>query len=116
MKAKRFPDARSSFDAMRKILANKPKDFALFVLGQCSTLNPSDILSITAGQVRNLNPGDELVVRTREKGGEKRVVLDNAMVDAFQNLLSSMSFRDRDQLFAPGPSPGKRIRGQAAHR
>jgi hypothetical protein len=40
---------------MKRLLANRPRDLALFTLGINTTLRASDLLLITEGQVRHLH-------------------------------------------------------------
>jgi hypothetical protein len=45
--------------AIKRLLANSPRNYALFVIGINTNLRASDILSLTVSQARNLKLGDE---------------------------------------------------------
>ena len=51
--------------AIKKILADKPRDLAIFCLGINTALRASDILKIKVGDVRGLKRGD--IFETKEK-------------------------------------------------
>lgn len=48
---------------IKRMLADRPRDLALFTLGINTNLRASDLLSIKVGQVRDLKPGDEITLR-----------------------------------------------------
>ena len=48
---------------IKKLLANKSRDFCLFILGINTNLRTSDLLGLAPGQVRGLRPGDDLEIR-----------------------------------------------------
>jgi hypothetical protein len=49
---------KKDIEAIKKLLANKPRDLALFTIGINTNLRASDLLQITAGMVRHLKPSD----------------------------------------------------------
>lgn len=85
--------------AIKEILQDKPRDFALFTLGINTNLRASDLRRITAGQVRHLKVGDDLELREKKTGKLRRVTLNRSCVDAVQQLLSSRVYQDRAPLF-----------------
>ena len=85
--------------AIKKILAGKPRDLGLFVMGINTNLRASDLLRITAGSVRHLQPGDTLILKEKKTGKARVITLNNAVVTAVQELLNSREYRDKDKLF-----------------
>jgi integrase len=85
--------------AIKKLLAGKPRDLALFTVGINTNLRASDLLSLKAGQVRVLKPMDELEIKEKKTGKTRRITLNKACVDAIQRLLSSQDYADNHPLF-----------------
>jgi integrase len=85
--------------AIKKILAATPRDYALFVMGINTNLRASDLINLTVGQVRNLQVGDDIVLVEQKTGKERRITLNNAVVDAIQTHLTSADQDDVDPLF-----------------
>lgn len=87
-------------DNIKKLLAGKPRDLAIFILGINTNLRASDILKITVGQVRHLNPGDHLVIREKKTGKDRRITINKTVHSAIQNLIATMpSKSDAEILF-----------------
>jgi integrase len=86
--------------AIKKLLADKPRDLCLFTLGINTNLRASDILNIKVGQVKGLKAGDELEIREKKTGKLKRITLNKAVIGSIQGLLSSGDYQDKDHLFA----------------
>lgn len=85
--------------AIKKLLADKPRDLALFTLGINTNLRASDLLEIKVGQVRNLKPLESFEVEERKTGKARRVTLNKTCVAAIQKLLASRSYQEEDYLF-----------------
>lgn len=88
-----------SIKTIKKLLADHPRNYCLFVLGINTAFRAGDLLSITAGQVRHLGVGDHLEIREQKTGKIRRVTLNKAAVQAIQKLLASKEFADDDFLF-----------------
>lgn len=84
---------------LKKLLADKPREFCLFVLGINTNLRASDLLSFTAGQVRGSTPGDDIEIKERKTGKVRRITLNKACIDAINGLLASRPYQDEDPLF-----------------
>ena len=84
---------------IKKLLADNPRDFALFTIGINTNLRASDLLRIKVGMVRGLQPNDEIEVREKKTKKNKRITLNKACIDAIRNLLASKPFKDSDYLF-----------------
>ena len=84
---------------IKKLLADNPRNYALFVLGINTNLRASDLCRITAGMVRYLNPMDELEIKEKKTGKSRRITFNKMCVDAIQQLLKSRNFTNDEQLF-----------------
>ena len=85
--------------SIRKLLADQPRNFALFILGTNTNLRASDMLAIKAGQVRGLKPMDEIELRERKTGKLRRITLNKPVVEAITALLAVFPYHDDDLLF-----------------
>ena len=85
--------------AIKKLLAGRPRDLALFTVGINTNLRASDLLRIKAGHVKDLKPMSDLEIREKKTGKLRRVTLNKSCVDAIQRLLSSQDYADSDPLF-----------------
>ena len=54
--------------AIKKILVNKPRDFALFTIGINTNLRASDLLRFKVGQVSDLKAGDVVEIKEKKTG------------------------------------------------
>ncbi len=86
-------------DLIKKLLADNPRDLALFTIGINTNLRAGDILKITAGAVRDLQVGDELTLNEGETGKGRRITLNKPVTQAIQQLLQSRPYQDTDFLF-----------------
>lgn len=84
---------------IKKLLKDRPRDLALFVVGINTNLRASDLLQIKAGMVRKLVAMDEIEIYERKTGKPRRINLNGACVEAIKNLLASATFDDGDFLF-----------------
>ena len=85
-------------ETIKKLLADKPRDYAFFILGINTNLRASDLCRITVGMVRNLNPMDELELKEKKTGKVRRITLNKACIEAINSLLASKEYKDTDQL------------------
>jgi integrase len=97
--------------AIKKLLADKPRDYALFVIGINTNLRASDLLQLTAGQVRHLKVDGEILLREKKTQKVRRINLNKSCIEAIQDLLRSRDFKDDDPLFYS--SRGKVLTGPA---
>ena len=90
--------------AIKKLLADKPRDLCLFTLGINTNLRASDILNIKVGQVKGLKAGDELEIKEKKTGKLKRITLNKAVIASIQALLQgskvskSRDYKTKDYL------------------
>lgn len=85
-------------ETIKKLLADKPRDLALFTIGINTNLRASDLLNLKVHQVRNLKPNDEIEIKEKKTGKARRITLNKTCVKAINNLLASKPFND-DYLF-----------------
>ena len=84
---------------IKKLLADKPLDFALFVIGINTNLRASDLLRIKVKQVKDLKPNDEIAINEKKTKKPRRITLNKACISAIQGLLASKEYQDKDYLF-----------------
>jgi len=91
--------SKKHIQTIKKLLADKPLDYALFVIGINTNLRASDLLRIKVGQVKDLKPNDEIVLNEQKTRKERRISLNRACIRAIQGLLASKEYLDTDYLF-----------------
>ena len=79
----------SDIKKIKKLLADNPRDLAIFTLGTNTNLRASDILNIKIEQVDGLKAGDELVLKEIKTGKGRRITLNKGVVKAIGGLLAS---------------------------
>lgn len=77
--------------AIKRLLADNPRDLALFTFGINTSLRASDLVRLTVGQLRNLNPMDEIEIRERKTGNLRRISLNRACIEAIAGQLQRLS-------------------------
>lgn len=90
---------------IKKLLAGRPRDLALFTVGCNTNLRASDLLRITAGMVRNLKPMDEFELKEKKTGKLRRISLNKTCVDAVQELLKARKYTDDQPIFSGQRGP-----------
>ena len=91
--------------AIKKMLAGRPRDLALFVLGINTNLRASDLLRNKVAQVKDLKPGDEIEIKEKKTGKLRRITLNKAAVTAIQAALKATAYADDDYLFKSAKGP-----------
>ena len=91
--------SKKQIQTIKKLLADKPLDYALFVIGINTNLRASDLLRIKVDQVKDLKPNDEIVLNEQKTRKERRINLNKACVEAVQRILESKEYQDKDYLF-----------------
>lgn len=85
---------------IKKILIERPRDFALFVLGINTNLRASDLLRIRVGDVRYLKPGEYFTLREKKTLKLRSITINKAVFDAIRQLLEDeQNVVDVDYLF-----------------
>ena len=90
---------RKDIETIKRILADRPRDLCLFILGVNTALRASDLVRVEAGMVRHLKPGDSFEIREKKTGRLRRITVGKAVVEAVQRLLASRPYEDSDLLF-----------------
>ena len=85
--------------AIKKLLSDNPRDFALFTIGINTSLRAGDLLSLTAGKVRGLKTGEEIEIKERKTRKLRPITMNKAVIDAIKGLLASRPYKDDDFLF-----------------
>ena len=75
---------------IKKLLGDRPRDLALFIMGINTNLRASDLLQVTVGQVRHLKKGDHFVIREQKTGKLRDVTMNKNVQEAVQALLKEM--------------------------
>lgn len=91
---------KKDIQLIKKLLADKPRDLAIFTLGINTNLRASDLLKITVGDVRYLQPGEHFTIREKKTGKERAITLNKTVHDAIKNLLATIpKAQDAELLF-----------------
>lgn len=101
---------------IKALLADKPRDLALFTLGINTNLRASDLLRITVKHVREVAPGEELVLKEKKTGKERRITLNETVVEALQGYLRTVEYEDTAPLFQGQRSNGKPLTVPSVNR
>jgi len=75
---------------IKRLLAGRPRDLAIFTLGINTNLRASDLLRITVDQVRHLKAGDHFLIREKKTGKLRDVTINKNVQEALQALLATM--------------------------
>jgi integrase len=76
--------------AIKRLLADKPRDLAIFTLGINTNLRASDIVAITVGQVKHLKPEEHFSVTEKKTGKARAITVNKTVYDAIQAVLATM--------------------------
>ncbi len=55
-------------ETIKKLLRDRPRDSAIFIIGINTNLRAIDLCSIKAGQIRGLKPMDSIEIRQKRNG------------------------------------------------
>jgi integrase len=85
---------------IKRLLADSPRDSALFVTGINTALRGGDLLSLTAGEVRAILADPDGKAKVEAKTGKKRRLTANSAVrEALTRLLATREFADEERIF-----------------
>jgi integrase len=82
--------------AIKKILADKPRDLLLFTLGINNGLRAGDLLKLKVYQVRDLQVGDSITIVENKTGKINVLVINKPSYDALQNFFK---YADKDDYY-----------------
>ena len=75
---------------IKRLLADRPRDLAIFITGINTNLRASDLLKIRVGQICHLQPGEHFTVREKKTKKLKNITINKTVLDAMKNLLATM--------------------------
>jgi integrase len=101
-------------DTIKKLLANHPRNYALFIIGINTNLRASDLRRITVGMVKHLAPGESFELTERKTAKKRCINLNKACVSAIYDLLRVRRLNDADPLFMS--KKGCMLTVQSIHR
>lgn len=85
---------------IKKLLADNPRNLAIFTLGINTNLRASDILKITVGQVKHLKAGEHFTLTEQKTDKTRTITINQPVYEAFQRLLDTMpTATDSEPLF-----------------
>lgn len=86
---------------IKKLLADKPRDFCLFVVGISTNLRGSDLLQLTVGHARNIEVGGEIEIVEKKTKKHRRLTFNEEAAEAMRKLAEHMGDRydDNEPLF-----------------
>ncbi|MFH4533767.1 tyrosine-type recombinase/integrase [Vibrio diabolicus] len=79
--------SKEGIAAIKSLLSESPRDFALFTLGINTAYRANELLRLRIADVRHLRAGDTLDIWQTKTGKYRRVVLNNSVVDALQKWI-----------------------------
>ncbi|MBV5329943.1 MAG: tyrosine-type recombinase/integrase [Chlorobium sp.] len=82
--------------AIKKLLADSPRDLCLFTCGVSWLLRAGDLLSIRVGQVRSLKVGESFTIREQKCGKVRVIAISKGCHEVIQALLTSMGDKATD--------------------
>lgn len=100
--------SQKDINLLKKLLADSPRDLAIFILGVNTNLRASDLLSIRIGQVRHIEVGGQFDVREKKTSKIRTITINRAAHAAISALLVTMPDADNnDCLFKSRKGAGK---------
>lgn len=87
--------------AIKKLIADSPRDAAIFAIGINTNLRASDILGLTIGKVRGMTPGCEIEIIEKKTQKRLRITFNDEAANAIEKLLIELGdrYQDEDSLF-----------------
>lgn len=91
---------RKAIATIKKLLADRPRDLALFVTGINTALRGCDLVSLTAGEVRAiLADPDGGAKREQKTGTTRRLTANKAVRRVLSRLLATRPYADEEAIF-----------------
>lgn len=101
---------QKDINLIKKHLAGKPRDLAIFTVGINTNLRGVDILKIKIGQIRYLEPGESFWVKEQKTGKDRQITINPVVHRAVQDLLATMpKATDNDFLFQSREGQKKKL-------
>jgi len=93
--------------SIKRLLADRPRNLAIFVIGINTNLRAGDLLKITVGMVRGLEVGDHFSLTEKKTTKNRIITINKSVHDVIQNLLAIMpGVKDSEPLFQSRNSHG----------
>jgi integrase len=86
--------------AIKKILADSPRDLLLFTMGINNGLRAGDLLRLKVGDVRYVKEGDYITIKEAKTGKENILMINGTVHKALKNYFEKVAPNDDDFLFA----------------
>lgn len=83
---------------IKRILQDRPRDLALFIVGVNTNLRASDLLRIRIGDVLGLRPGEYFTLREKKTGKLRSITMNKAVFDSISGLLVTMLDKNENDL------------------
>lgn len=90
---------QEDIEALKLLLADRPRDLCLFTMGINTNLRASDLLRIKIGQVKGKKPGEGLLLKEKKTGKPRHVTLNRAVVESVAGYLKAEPGDDSETLF-----------------
>lgn len=90
---------KSTIADIKTLLADKPLDYALFVVGINTNLRAGDLLSLKVDAVKDLKAGDSLEIKEGKTKKKKMVTFNGSAISAIKGLINSRDYDIDDFLF-----------------
>lgn len=101
-------------ETIKRMLADEPRNQALFIIGINTALRASDLARLTVGHVRHLKSGEGLEIKEKKTSNNRRITLNKACVKAIAGAISAGNLVDEDPLFKS--QKGGKLTVQSIHR
>lgn len=75
---------------IKKLLADRPRDLALFVIGINTSLRASDLVRLTVGQLQGKRPMDEIELKEKKTGKARRITLNRACIEVIEGQVKAL--------------------------
>lgn len=85
--------------SIKKLLADKPRDRLLFILGINSGLRVQDLLSLKVGQLMERKIGDRISLREKKTGKDNILMINKEIKKAFQDYYDAINPEEHHYIF-----------------
>jgi integrase len=101
---------QKDINLIKKHLADKPRDLAIFTVGINTNLRGVDLLKLKVGQVKYLEVGESFRLKEQKTGKDRQISINPTVHKAIQALLATMpKATDDDYLFQSREGRGKKL-------
>jgi len=84
---------------IKRLLADKPRDFLLFTLGVNNGLRIGDILKLKVSDLKGLKVGETLKLREQKTGKVNYLMMNKATHKAFQDYVKALNPNEGEYIF-----------------